>query len=696
MSDRFDDLFAVPPLGIELGEQRNQLLAAVDTLADLGGGSIGKRAQAVRARIRNAALRIGVVGQIKAGKSSTINALTRRTGFLPADVNPWTTVVTRLHFGHVSGKTSGAIFRFFDDAEWDRLANRGGRLGELAEGLLEDYKREKLQEQVEAMRERAQLRLGQKFAALLGKAHRFEQVTPEVLARYVAAGDDPEPRVVNPTTGRFADITHSADIYFPQAPFGFPLSLIDTPGVNDPLLIREEITQQSIENSDHFIVVLSAHQTLSKVDMRLIRLLKALNRDRFVVFVNRLDEIRNPAAEFDRVRDKVIDNLRRELDGKDVSVVIGSAAWANFALTGNEDLLDRRTLDGFVAARGLKDQARALDPRGRLDDPARAEAYLASGMDELMRTMSDLVMTGPTAGVLVEARADLLAKARQAVERSQIRLSVTDESNAAFAPIATPTEVNHLVGQAATRTRDMEKALAETCDDAFAQIAADLDSAIARYAAEQVNVLKAAISATPRGRTVACDVDPLRAELDTIYKAGFQELQKKLAGDVRMFERAIRTLMPEKVRDRIKSVSAGTTGITVLTPQTDAIYRTVSVDLVTSWFSSLFGGSTARVHAAAQSLRQQFGEIGADLVAAGRARLAETAGRIAAEYRDDLETQLRELAGITPTGEVYSLEVVQERRALREQALADLAAAETLVESLASTQNAASTGDEAA
>ncbi len=682
MSEQSAAVFEMPPLGVELGHKRDQLLADLDLVASLSGGTLTKRAAAIRARVRNSSIRVGVIGQVKAGKSSTINALTHRAGLLPSDVNPWTTVVTRLHFGHSTGKTSGAVFRFFNDAEWDRLANRGGRLGELTEGLLEDYKREKLSEQVTAMRARAEERLGAKFATLLGKAHRFDAVTTDLLAHYVAAGDDPDQDEPNPTVGRYADITHSAEIFFPQEPFGYPLTLIDTPGVNDPLLIREEITQQSIENSDHFIVVLSAHQTLSRSDMRLIRLLKALNRDRFVVFVNRLDEIRDPAGEYDKLHDKLVDHLKRELDGKDVSVVLGSAAWANFALTGNEELLDRASLARFVEARGMAEPARLLDAEGRLGDPARAQAYVASGMQRLMEVVSEMVMHGTAARTLHEASDDLLSVVRQAVERAQIRLALAESSPEDFKPIATHDEVSQYVTMVDSRAADCRKALVDAATSAFGTMLGEMATTVDKFNKSRADDIRQTLKRARKSGEVTCDVDPLRRDLEQLITLGFERLKLRLVRESRMFEAAVRSQLPDTVADRIKSVRFGTTAINLAQPQMDALSRTISVELSLSWLSRMFGGAVQKVEKVQDSIWQQFKVICTEIVAVNQASMITIIDRLTEEYRSDTESQLKELAALTLTGDFYSDDEVQNRKALREKVQRDLVTAERLVVSL--------------
>ena len=116
--------------------------------------------------------RIGVIGQVKAGKSSLVNALMGKPGLLPTDVNPWTTAVTRLHFGRVDTPVDvAAEFTFFEPNEWEQLANGGGQLRELTQSLVPGFKVELLHKQVDVMRRRSESRLGPLLGSLLGDDH---------------------------------------------------------------------------------------------------------------------------------------------------------------------------------------------------------------------------------------------------------------------------------------------------------------------------------------------------------------------------------------------------------------------------------------------------------------------------------------------------------------------------------------------
>jgi hypothetical protein len=154
--------------------------------------------------------RLAVIGQVKAGKSTFINALMGRPGLLPTHINPWTAVVCSLHLR--KGPTPpehAAVFQLLSAEEWNQLAEGGGHLRELTERLIPGFQPELLRAQLEVMRKRAERRLGGSFPSLLGQCHRFKNLTPEVIAEYVSAGDD-YARVASGRRRLYSDITRAS------------------------------------------------------------------------------------------------------------------------------------------------------------------------------------------------------------------------------------------------------------------------------------------------------------------------------------------------------------------------------------------------------------------------------------------------------------------------------------------------------
>ena len=143
------------------------------------------------------------------------------------------------------------------------------------------------------------------------------------------------------TLGQFADITKQADLYFDEGPFAFPVTLTDTPGTNDPFLIRDEITRRSLESADLYIVVLTARQPLAEADVNLMRLMHGLNSERIIVFVNRVDDFADVGYDLAEVLMYVEKKLQVNFPGARIPIVAGSAAWANGALKGDDETLSR-------------------------------------------------------------------------------------------------------------------------------------------------------------------------------------------------------------------------------------------------------------------------------------------------------------------------------------------------------------------
>lgn len=315
------------------------LSLALDKLIEIGDDTTAKAARRLGHQLEQVEPSVTMIGQVKAGKTSLVNAMVGWPNLLPADVNPWTSVVTSLRmFPGSTPDDQASAFTFFDEGEWARLVDRGGRVGELAERAGAAEELDKVRAQVEEMRRKSERRLGRKFEMLLGQRHDYGYIDSSLVERYVCLGDDFETDTETSTAqGRFADITKSADLMLHVPGVPMKLCIRDTPGVNDTFMMREQITIRAIRESRMCVVVLSAHQALSTVDMALIRLISNVKSREVIIFVNRIDELQDPATEVPLIRASIEKTLADHQGPENVEILFGSAGWANTALSGAFD-----------------------------------------------------------------------------------------------------------------------------------------------------------------------------------------------------------------------------------------------------------------------------------------------------------------------------------------------------------------------
>jgi hypothetical protein len=101
---------------------------------------------------------------------------------------------------------------------------------------------ELLEKHVDAMRV-ARKRLGAALGDLLGKSTCFPRSRTRsskvrLLGAFGFPGTEAEQKV--------SDVVKGADLYFHSNDFSFPTTIIDTPGTNDPFLVRDEITRRAL------------------------------------------------------------------------------------------------------------------------------------------------------------------------------------------------------------------------------------------------------------------------------------------------------------------------------------------------------------------------------------------------------------------------------------------------------------------
>lgn len=601
---------------------------------------------------------IAFVGQIKAGKSRLINGFTGQAEYLPSDVNPWTTVITDMHFGHPSGRKDGAEFHFFDNHQWQSLIAEGEELRNMFPDDEDSYKREMIEEQVEAMKVRARRRLGDSYEQLLGQHHDLDNLTSDDLARYVCAGDDPtEDGNPDPGSDRglYSDITRKAEVYFDIGHFPFPLTVTDTPGVNDPLLIREEISRQYLKESDFFVVVLSAHQALSRADLKLFRLMQALELGQIVVFINRVDELSGGADDAKKVRADVLDGLEKALGNSDIDVLMGSAQWAHYALTGDETSVNHDEVLAWLRARpeqmkqyldGVEEIKQGPGPISR-EAVLRYAAMIASGLPDLRRHVTNALTEGPRNEQMRMAWQHLNSFAQGELERSRAHLRVLDDESSATVSSSdendkTLTNLRSLVGE---KTQQMTQDM----DDVLANLRGVMDDTIAESVSAVVRGPDGQSPLLAKGGETELNFTPLRDRMRELVQGATQVVRQRVLSElyaIDMQSNAALRALPgwQDPADNRMNTSA----VRWFRPDTTALTRGITVELRINWLSRLISRKSV-VSRAERMIVQEFELIGDDLIDTAREDLLERLNTVLDHYLALLAGHLEHRSGAGET-----------------------------------------------
>ena len=376
---------------VDFAQQAKRLDASLQALERVAGDGAALSVARLRQDLNQFEPAITILGQVKSGKTTLVNALAGWSDLLPSDVNPWTSVVTSLHL--IPGphrREVGARFQLMKEDEWDRLLKKGGRLGELAQRADSGGELEKIRQQIEAMREKSRKRLGKKFELLLGQEHEYGYFDRNLLERYVCLGDnflDEASPEDEGKQGWFADITRSADLYLHCRNIPFQMCVRDTPGVNDTFLMREQVTIAAVRDSRVCVVVLSAHQALTSTDLGLIRLISNLRSRDVIIFVNRVDELQNPAAQVAEIEQSIRSTLARHQGPADAEIIFGSAYWANKVLS--EEINDISP----ASAAALVNWAEVAISDSDLGLPSTEMVWQLSGLPKLNRAIAEHIVS---------------------------------------------------------------------------------------------------------------------------------------------------------------------------------------------------------------------------------------------------------------------------------------------------------------
>jgi len=233
-------------------------------------------------------LKIGIVGRVKAGKSSLLNALIfNGDSILPKAATPMTAALTILEYSD----TLQAEVEFFTKEDIEDIKteaiNFEKKLNNLINEKFEEAKNRKLKKQ-KTLSEIELNELKEKAVKQANRALKDENASFDQYQRIKNSGVDVESLEQFKTitaddtnllsqelveyvgsNGKYMPFTKSVTIKLPNETLK-DLEIIDTPGVNDPVVSREERTRELLKYCDVILVVSPSGQFLSSEDMDLM------------------------------------------------------------------------------------------------------------------------------------------------------------------------------------------------------------------------------------------------------------------------------------------------------------------------------------------------------------------------------------------------------------------------------------------
>lgn len=224
----------------ELWERKQRLLKLLHQAKEYGWiDEATLKAEIKRAEEQK--LTIGVIGQMKAGKSTFLNSFIFGDTVLPAATSPMTASLSYITYG----AEKKLVAEFYTPDEWAELRSTAQLpLSEGDESTAQGAKIKAAKELVSKSGKISQIN------SLLGKT---KEDSFSNLIDYVGAD------------GKYIAITKAVTLYYPLE-YLKGVEIVDTPGFNDPIVSREERTRQFLKQADVSLLLLYAGRAFDASD----------------------------------------------------------------------------------------------------------------------------------------------------------------------------------------------------------------------------------------------------------------------------------------------------------------------------------------------------------------------------------------------------------------------------------------------
>lgn len=210
-------------------------------------------------------LTIGVIGQMKCGKSTFLNSFLFGRPLLPAATTPMTAALSVITYGEKKELEA----EFYTMNEWEELIQMAKR----DENEVTDSQ---TKSSIKAAKE------------LFWKARSIEAQLPELLGRTKKDDFDNLIEYVG-ADGKYVSIVKSVRITLPEE-WLKGVEIVDTPGFNDPVVSREERTKDFLKKADVVLMMLYAGRAFDATDRDILfEKVRRVGVGKIILAVNKYD-----------------------------------------------------------------------------------------------------------------------------------------------------------------------------------------------------------------------------------------------------------------------------------------------------------------------------------------------------------------------------------------------------------------------
>lgn len=320
--------------------------------------------------IKSGSLRIGIIGKMKAGKSSLVNSLFFKKSVLPTGLQPMTVTLTEITYG-AENKVIVEILSQQDIEDLKAALDcQDEEKAKAAKEILDEI--EKSPEAVEAIAE--------------GKES--VSITIDQLSDYVAVG------------GKLSGIAKRVTIYYNDKALQ-GITIVDTPGFNDPIVSRGEATKNELSKCHVLLFVHTIRDTYDSTELTLAKNQIAYDGISVIIdVVNKIDSLdinEYPLSKWQSFVDSFVEtrnkNIDREIRSNELKQVLLQApclfASPQMALIGFECPLKSTEL--FLDYMDDFDEIKSQDDMIKYSNLQN----VAGAINEVARAKESLLLDGP-------------------------------------------------------------------------------------------------------------------------------------------------------------------------------------------------------------------------------------------------------------------------------------------------------------